>query len=186
MRDTMLKLAKTWILVGAVALVGACAEPAVAPPAAPKSYTVTSVDVTVAAGAGVGRLADPQQQNDIVKSLDLRLDQVAPTVGGGATPARAKVVITKLQLRDAGARAFGAMNGIEAQVTIVNAKGEVLRPTERVVYADQARNNQSTFNGIPVGVLVNLGRNSSDQEAGNDTAKMIEGFSVAFANWLKR
>ncbi|MEO8530147.1 MAG: hypothetical protein ABI459_02905 [Deltaproteobacteria bacterium] len=185
MRNPMTNVVKSAGLVVVLAVLGACVAPEPAAAPVPKAFTVTSVDVSVAASSGVGRLEDTAAQTAFLQRLDAELDKDAASVGGGSVPAKARVVFTKMQMRDAGARSFGAMNLLQAQVTIVDAKGKVLRGPDLVSFSDQAKNSGMTMNGAHVGLLINLARNSSHQEAGKDQTTMIEGFSTAFTKWLK-
>ncbi|MEP4035470.1 hypothetical protein [Pseudophaeobacter sp.] len=175
---------KKAVIVSSVLWLGACQAPTQDAEPVVKPYSVQAIKVSVAEGSAKGRFEDAALRSSFVAQLSAELEEDAETVGGGPQAAIAEVVFTELKLKTSGSRSFGGVNSVWGRVTIKDQSGNVLRGPEMVQYFDQAKNNTSTINGIPVGLLVNLGRNSSDQESGKDLEKLMEGFSTSFTNWL--
>ncbi len=178
---------RTPFLFGVLMFLTACvsgSEPATQP-AVVKAYTVQTVQVSVAKGAAKGRFEDQAVRDAAIASLKADLKAKAAAVPGGATPATAQVTIVSMKLKEAGARSFGGANEIVANVRVVDSRGRVLREIDQVRYWDQAKRNESTFNGLPIGLLINMGRNASDAKSGEDLNKLLGGFSDAFVVWLK-
>ena len=166
------------LILGALALITACGSETVQAPAEPKPYRVSSVVVNLAENAQVrGRFEDAELRNSVLKRIDTTLTELVSAKAGGAQRASAVVTITAMQLRDSGARSFGGVNSVNGQMTIVSPSGATLDGPFAVSYSDQARNNTTSFNGIPIGLLINASRNSRDQEEGVDVDTLVEGFA---------
>lgn len=175
-------------LIGSM-LIAACTpqEPEVSRTQVQYPFTVRTVDVKIAQNAPEGRFAkDAVLRENARTVLENTLEQRFRIVPGGPTKARAVVTLTTMRLRDAGSRSFGGTNAIFADIQIVNSKGTLLARNPRLGYLDQAKNNTSTVNGIPIGLLINLAKNSSDQEVGTDLQTTVSGFSDAAVQWLAK
>jgi len=151
-----------------------------------KSFTVNSVELTVAEGASQGRFEDEETRNAALAALKTELETSFAEVPGGDVPATALVSISSMRLKAAGARFFGASNEIVATVQIVDSNRNPLQPNGTVGYWDQAKNTQVSVNNNPlIGMLINAGRNAAHSESGQDVGQLLSGFSDAMVDWLK-
>jgi hypothetical protein len=177
---------RAFIAVGIVAILAACTpETKVAAPVEPKPFSVSSVKVVVAEGAAEGRFEDAALRAQAVAQLEQELTKQLAAVPGGNRKGHAVVTITTMRLKAAGARAFGGVNQVTADVVIKGSNGAELLSGSRITYADQAKNTQIAVNAIPIGLLINLARNADDSGAGEDLAKLLTGFSGEMVAWLK-
>jgi hypothetical protein len=153
---------------------------------APKTYTVKAVQVQVAEGVGKGRYEDPALRQQALATLKTELTKAAASVPGGSKAATAQIVLTEMQLKTSGARAFGGVNAIGGTMKIVDAQGKTLREPQAVRYWDQAKNNGTVINGLPIGLIINASRNNAAQQSGEDQAKLFSGFAAAVQSTLSK
>ncbi|WP_390912289.1 hypothetical protein [Pseudosulfitobacter sp. SM2401] len=172
---------RRFAMLGAALLLAGCmgdtgGQPTVSAPAA---YTVSKVTLKLAEGATVkGRFEDKALRDSVLARVSATATEYAKSKPGGAQNARAIVSVTEMQLKGADGRSFGGVNAINGQMSIVASNGTVLKGPVPVRYFDQAKNTGASFNGIPIGLLINAGRNSADQESGADVDTLIKGFAT--------
>ena len=172
----------------ALVLVSACSTSTTTSqtPAAPKAYTVKTVQIQVAEGAGKGRYENAALRQQALATLKSEVTKAAAAVPGGSKAATAQIVLTEMQLKTSGARAFGGVNAIGGTMKIVDAQGNTLREPQAVRYSDQAKNNGTVVNGLPIGLIINASRNNAAQQSGEDQAKLFAGFAAAVQNTLAK
>lgn len=180
-----MRLSRSLVLLGAALALAGCMETTDAQKVSstPPAFTVTSVVVSVKEGAKVsGRFAEDEGlRKSVLEGVDATTTEIAKTIGGGPQKAKAVVEVTNMSLKSGSARSFGAVNGIQGSLTIVDGSGKTIKGPVGVVYSDQAKNNSLNFNGIPIGILVNLAQNDKAQQSGQDVDKLINGFSQSIA-----
>ena len=173
-------LTRRFAMLGAAFLLAGCMSDTGGQPvaSAPPAFTITKVNVSLAEGAAVkGRFEDAALRTSVLQRVAASATDAAKTLPKGAQPARAVVTVTEMQLKQSGARAFGGVNAINGQMSVVASNGKVLKGPVPVRYFDQAKNKGANINGLPLGLLINASRNNADQQSGADVEKLIKGFA---------
>lgn len=180
-----LRLSRRLVLLGAALSLAGCMDTTDAQKVSstPPAFTVTSVTVQVKEEAKVsGRFAeDDALRKSVLERVDATTTEIAKTIGGGPQKTKAVVEVTNMSLKAGSARSFGAVNGIQGSLTIVDSAGKTIKGPVGVAYSDQAKNNSFAINGIPIGILVNLAQNDKAQQSGQDVDKLVDGFSQSIA-----
>ena len=181
----MVRVTRRFIMLGAALALAGCMgnTDAASVTRDTSDFTVTSVTVNLKNDAQVvGRFAeDAALRKTVLDRVDATATELAKSKKGGPKKVRAVVDVSGMKLKTAGARSFGGVNEMWGQLTIVDAAGKTVKGPVAVAYMDQAKNNTSTINGIPVGLLFNLGNNSSAQETGKDVDQLVAGFAAQVA-----
>lgn len=179
-------MSRRLVLLGAALALAGCMDTTDAKKVSsqPPAFTVTSVTVNLKEGANVsGRFAeDSALRNSVLARVGTTATEIAKSIGGGPKKAKAVIEVTKMALKVSSARSFGAVNGIQGSLTIVDGSGKTIKGPVGVAYSDQAKNNSFAINGIPIGILVNLAQNDTAQQSGKDVDALVDGFSRQIAS----
>lgn len=174
-------------ILGATFIAAACTAPTpktIGAGLVSKGYQITNINVVVAKDATVGRFKkDPALTQKTAQSIDDTLSARLIQPRGKAKKAQMNVEITKMELRSAGGRTLVAVqNQIVANVVVTDSKRQVLA-TQQIFFARKGAQNGTTFNGIPIGLLISAAANAAKSGNGADLKEIVDGFNGRVQNW---
>ncbi len=143
---------------------------------------IDSVDVQIAENASYGLLQATQDAGlaqSFASTLEQELRQDLVTGGSGNT---ATVVVEAITIQSGVSRTVAAAeSAVRGDVRVTDGAGREVARFEDVDFANKAGANQSTFNGIPIGALLSMARNSRDATPEQQIATLADGYSKTIA-----
>ncbi|VAV94430.1 hypothetical protein MNBD_ALPHA07-2147 [hydrothermal vent metagenome] len=155
-----------------------------------RGYMVKTVNLSMTDTATINKglyKENPELVTQLQTRLKAELVQKTRAVRGGNKPAIVSVKLTNVRIASAAGRALVAADTyLVGDVVVTDVAGNVLASQAGVRFEDKASKKTSTFNGIPIGALINTVTNAESASDEQRIARLSTGFTNEIVGWLGR